>query len=110
MLILAAGSLKVLNIDQTNKFLSLARVGTSANDDLVIILNFYPNSISNYSFPILQKANWQLILNSDSAVYGGQNTMDSEIFVEGRIPENFHGDALTLKNLSAYSGLIFKIN
>ncbi len=103
------GSLKILNIDSNNKVLTLARIGSNPNEDLIIILNFSPNTIPNYSFPVLKNDNWQLILNSDSAIYGGQNIIDSNIFINAKIPPNFKSSARTLKILPAYSGLIFKI-
>ena len=66
-----------LNMDPTNKTIIAER------GNLIFIWNFHPtNSIPDYKFFVPQKGKYKVVLNSDSAEYGGHNRIDESIVHE----------------------------
>jgi 1,4-alpha-glucan branching enzyme len=47
------------------------RMGDDPKDDLVIIINFCPQTYPIYEIGVPQEGKWQLIFNSNSLKYGG---------------------------------------
>jgi 1,4-alpha-glucan branching enzyme len=68
------GFAKCLNIDEHNKTLIFKR------GKLIFIFNFHPvNSVPDYKFYVPQKGEYELILNSDDAVFGGHDRIDPTV-------------------------------
>ena len=72
--ILSALSAQLLNIDAANKVIVYER------NNYHFVFNFHPqNSIENYHFPVNQPGNYQIVLNTDDANFGGFNRVDNSL-------------------------------
>ncbi|MGY6276380.1 1,4-alpha-glucan branching protein GlgB [Methylomonas sp. MgM2] len=78
----------------------------SANEELIVILNFTPVVRENYRIGVPREGEYQEILNSDSAYYDGSNVGNSSIHSEPQPWMNLnHSITLTLPPLA---GIILK--
>ena len=69
--LLASAQAHQLNMDETNQTIIFER------QNLIFMFNFHhSNAIPDYRFRLEQKGEYQIILNSDSAKYGGFNRVD----------------------------------
>ncbi|MGB6121695.1 MAG: alpha amylase C-terminal domain-containing protein, partial [Bacteroidota bacterium] len=59
--------------DWENSTLSFLRRGNTSDDIILVICNMTPLARSDYRIGVPRGGNWQEILNSDAAVYGGAN-------------------------------------
>jgi 1,4-alpha-glucan branching enzyme len=72
--ILEKGASELLNQDELNKIIIFKR------GKLIFIFNFHPNkSITDYKFTMLSKGEYEVILNSDDAEFGGHGRIDSSV-------------------------------
>jgi 1,4-alpha-glucan branching enzyme len=64
----------LLNIDEKNKIIIFKR------GKLIFIFNFNPiNSVPDYQFTVPDKGEYEVILNSDEAKFGGHDRIDSSV-------------------------------
>ncbi len=102
------GSMKVLNVDNKNQVLTIARIGESTKDNLIIILNFGDKTILSYKIPVPNKGKWQIIFDSDAKFYGGNGIITSvNSKSSGRM--NLFPDTAMINNLPEFSTLILKV-
>ncbi|WP_069131164.1 1,4-alpha-glucan branching protein GlgB [Rhodohalobacter halophilus] len=59
--------------DADNSMLSFIRKGKDPDDYLVFLLNFTPTLHQQYKFGVPEAREYEVVLNSDSAYYGGSN-------------------------------------
>jgi len=63
-----------LNVDENNKTIAFER------NNLIFLFNFHThNSIPDYKFPIHKPGEYQIILNSDDARFGGHGRIDNSM-------------------------------
>jgi 1,4-alpha-glucan branching enzyme len=63
-----------LFVDEHNKTIAFSRGA------LIFVFNFHPfNSIFDYRFPVRDSGDYHLILNTDSAEFGGQGRIDQKM-------------------------------
>lgn len=65
--------------DADNSLVSFIRRGKNPEDFLVFILNFTPTLHQSYKFGVPKAGRYKVLLNSDSAYYGGSNAGPSEV-------------------------------
>lgn len=59
--------------DADNSMLSFIRKGKNPDDYLIFLLNFTPTFHEQYKFGVPEACEYEVVLNSDSAYYGGSN-------------------------------------
>ncbi|MCD4695846.1 MAG: alpha amylase C-terminal domain-containing protein, partial [Bacteroidales bacterium] len=80
-----------LNMDDWNKTIIFER------NNLIFIFNFHTShSIPNYEIRIPQEGNYKIILNSDSAEFGGHGRIDDSIEYPTYKKENDNSNYLKL--------------
>ena len=98
--ILSALPAQLLNIDATNKVIVYER------NNYHFVFNFNPqNSIENYHFPVNQSGDYQIVLNTDDANYGGFDRVDNTLIYTAFKKENKWFVSIYLTNRTA---LVFK--
>lgn len=65
--------------DADNSLISFVRRGKSADDFVVVILNFTPTVHHGYQIGVPKDGEYEVVLNTDSEYYGGSNAGDSVI-------------------------------
>ena len=98
--ILSALPAQLLNIDATNKVIVYER------NNYHFEFNINPqNSIENYHFPVNQSGDYQIVLNTDDANYGGFDRVDNTLIYTAFKKENKWFVSIYLTNRTA---LVFK--
>jgi 1,4-alpha-glucan branching enzyme len=67
------------NSDHRHSILSFIRKGCSQDDIIVAICNFTPATHHNYEIGVPLPGNWQEVLNTDSAKYGGSGQGNPQV-------------------------------
>jgi 1,4-alpha-glucan branching enzyme len=75
--------------DHEKSIIAFLRKADDADDTLVCICNFTPESWKNYRVGVPQRGNWKIILNSDDKKYGGSGFNEVEKYES--IKETSHG-------------------
>lgn len=101
-------SLEVLNVDNLNKVLTIARKGQKPEDTLLIIMNFGDTTHKVYKTPTPHKGRWEIVFDSDAGFYGGAGTIVQVATRPGPSMNNFEASA-GIHNLPARTGLILKL-
>lgn len=98
--ILSALPAQLLNIDSHNKVIVYER------NNFHFVFNFNPtNSIENYHFPVNQKGDYQIVLNTDDANLGGFDRVKNDIIYPAFLKDNQWFVSVYLTNRTA---LVFK--
>ncbi|MCM4156689.1 1,4-alpha-glucan branching protein GlgB [Gramella sp. AN32] len=74
--------------DSQNSVLSFMRKGENPKDDLIVICNFTPNVLENYTIGINTTGKLKEIFNSDDKKFGGSGIGNKTIAIK---KEGFHG-------------------
>lgn len=91
-----------LNMDPDNKSLAFERNG------LVFVFNFHTNrSITNYSIPVNEGGDYEIVLCTDSQEFGGQNRIDTSILYPASFNPLFGRDTINIY-LTNRTALVFK--
>jgi 1,4-alpha-glucan branching enzyme len=93
--------------DRNHSVLSYLRKGQKIFQKVLIVCNFTPIARSNYRVGVPLGGNWREILNSDSAIYDGNNGGNMGEKTTEAIPCNGYGDSLNLF-LPAHATVIFE--
>ncbi|MDX5347084.1 MAG: 1,4-alpha-glucan branching protein GlgB [Hymenobacteraceae bacterium] len=64
--------------DSANSVMSFIRKGKAPKDVLLVVCNFTPVPRENYRIGVPCKGNWEEVLNSDAAEFGGSNVLNPE--------------------------------
>ncbi|MDX5442163.1 MAG: alpha amylase C-terminal domain-containing protein, partial [Hymenobacteraceae bacterium] len=64
--------------DSANSVMSFIRKGKAQKDVLMVVCNFTPVPRENYRIGVPCKGNWEEVLNSDAAEFGGSNVLNPE--------------------------------
>jgi len=98
--ILSALPAQLLNIDSHNKVIVYER------NNFHFVFNFNPiKSIENYHFPVNQKGDYQIVLNTDDAQLGGFDRVKNDIIYPAFLKDNQWFVSVYLTNRTA---LVFK--
>jgi len=92
--------------DRNNSVISFARFGKDPNDHLACILNFTPQVLHNYPIGLPQGRTYREIFCSDSAVYGGTDSVNPGPIKAKDIPHGQAGYSARI-NLPPLAGVIF---
>ncbi|MCG9971894.1 1,4-alpha-glucan branching protein GlgB [Christiangramia crocea] len=74
--------------DSKNSVLSFIRKGKDPKDSLIIVCNFTPSVLTDYSVGLPASGKLKEIFNSDEKKYGGSGTKNKSLKIE---KEEFHG-------------------
>jgi 1,4-alpha-glucan branching enzyme len=101
------GSFKVLNVDNVNKILTVARFGAKEEDTLVIVLNFGATTMSYYRLPVPYAGDWNIVFDSDASYFGGTGTQVQLVHPKAVRTQQFPLTN-TMRYLPAYSAIVLK--
>ena len=100
---------KWINVtDNEKSVISFIRINSSKREKIIVICNFTPNHVSNYSVGVPKKGTYQEIFNSDYEVYGGTNVTNSKEIVTEKLECDGFEDRITI-DLPPLSTVFFKI-
>lgn len=74
--------------DATNSVIAFIRKGVKAENDIVVICNFTPNTLLNYRLGMPQKGKLKELFNSDAKEFGGSGLCNTRQINIKKIPWN----------------------
>lgn len=94
--------------DSQNSVISFLRKGNHAENDVLVVCNFTPNTYTNYRIGIHKPGKLKEIFNSDSSKYGGSGIItDDNYFIENTHWNNkTYSSAITIPPLAV---IVFSI-
>lgn len=88
--------------------LAFIRKGKKQEDDLVVLLNFCPETYQDYRVGVPRKGDWQVIFNSDDPQWGGSGMHGTPGILKSE-KEPFHGQKNSVTvNIPPIGGIILK--
>lgn len=93
--------------DRDNCVISFARFAFDTDDHLVCVLNFTPQTLYNYRVGLVAQRDYEVILSSDSADFGGSNSQQQKIYAAIDEPLA-QAPCHTLVTLPPLGGLLLK--
>lgn len=97
-------------LDADNKdqsILMFIRHGKTPIDDLIILINFTPQTYSNYRIGVPKKGIYKEVFNSDGLEYGGSGYLNQEVMASESEPWHGKEDSV-LVNVPPIGGIILK--
>jgi 1,4-alpha-glucan branching enzyme len=94
--------------DRDNSVISFIRRGRDREDDLICILNFTPQRLTDYKTPVPEKGEYRVVFCTDKKEYGGSGAQQpNSVFTSIKI-NNEKSTHQMLLTLPALGGLILK--
>jgi 1,4-alpha-glucan branching enzyme len=82
--------------DAPHSLISFIRQGPSANDPLIAVCNFTPQTHYNYAIGVPLAGAWREVLNSDAAAYGGSGQGNPDALESQNKPMHGRPHSITL--------------
>ena len=93
--------------DSSQAILAFMRSGENPMDDLVVIINFRPDTYENFRIGVPRKGKWKEIFNTDRAEFGGNNYLNDKPLKAEKEP--WHGMEYSVEiKVPSIGGLILK--
>jgi len=93
--------------DSSQAILAFMRMGENPLDDLVIIINFRPDTYEEFRVGVPRKGKWKEIFNSDKEEFGGNDYLNTDAVKSEKIP--WHGmDYSVSVKVPSIGGLVLK--
>jgi len=93
--------------DRDNSVIAYKRKSDKAEDTLVIVCNFTPETKGNYRLGVHASGEWKEIFNSDNLKYGGSGSLNKQINTENH---SSHGQPYSISIfLSPLAVIVFKL-
>ncbi len=100
---------KWINVtDNEKSVISFIRINKSKREKIIVICNFTPNYVSNYSVGVPKKGTYEEIFNSDYEIYGGTSVTNFKEIVTQKLECDGFEDRITV-DLPPLSTVFFKI-
>ncbi len=93
--------------DSTQSILAFTRSGNNPLDDLVIIINFRPDTYESFRVGVPRKGKWREIFNSDRAEFGGNDYINDTPVKSEKIAWHGMENSVEVK-VPSIGGLILK--
>ena len=93
--------------DRDNSVMAFKRKSDKAEDTLVVVCNFTPETRNNYKLGVHAKGEWTEILNSNDLKYGGSGVVNESVTSEAT-PSHGQQNSITFV-LSPMAVMVFKL-
>ena len=93
--------------DAPQSILAFMRMGKDPADDLVILVNFQPDTYSDFRLGVPRGGRWREIFNTDKVEYGGNGYINKGVLKCEKIPWQGQEQSVTVR-VPSIGGLVLK--